>query len=198
MCWNEIGRQLLEGNSWKEFGVKKVRHAEENQSDSKNIAPNRDKPMRPFRPPLLCMHCGKRQSTPAEGKLPYAQRPDKPAVREGHHSGDIHQCFKTEKHDSEKSGRQPGVFLEHDAQAPQNETRSYEIDPEGMGWNPGRYDLAYGFGKEVVVQSEHNHGHGDEHRTTKDDLIQPVRQRRGLLNRYSYADNQQQNRGDVG
>jgi hypothetical protein len=68
-------------------------------------------------------------------------------MRAGHDCGDIHECLKTKKHDSEKSGRQPGVFLEHDAQAPQNETRSHEINPEGMGRNPGRYDPAYLCGK---------------------------------------------------
>src|SRR5258708_4060724 len=58
--------------------------------------------------PFLRMHCGKRQSTQAVGKLPYAQRPDNPTVRLFHESGDIHECLKTEKQDSEKSGRQPG------------------------------------------------------------------------------------------
>src|SRR5579859_7759293 len=96
--------------------------------------------MRAFSPPFLCVHCGKRQSTPAEGKLPYGQRPDNPVVRGGHYSGDIHERLKTEKHDSEKRGRQPCVFPEHDAQASKNETRSHEINPEGMSMNPGRYD----------------------------------------------------------
>src|SRR5216683_4149115 len=112
--------------------------------------------MRAFSPPFLCMHCGKRQSTPAKGKLPYGQRPDNPLVRESHYCRNIHECLKTEKHDSEKSRRQPGVFLEHDAQAPQNETRSHEIDPEGMGRNPGRYDPADLRGEKVVVEAEHN------------------------------------------
>src|SRR6266566_764072 len=103
--------------------------------------------MRTSIPPFLCMHCGKRQSTQAEGKLSYAQRPDKPVVREFYDSGDIHERLKTENHDSEKSGRQPGVFLEHNTQAAQNKTRSDEINPEGMGGNPGRYDLAYTYGK---------------------------------------------------
>src|ERR1700724_3098425 len=109
--------------------------------------------MRAFSPPFLCMHCGNRQSTPPEVKLPYGQRPDNPVVRDSHYSGNIHEYLKTEKHDSEKSGRQPGVFLEHDAQAAQNETRSHEINPEGMGRNPGRYDPAYLRRKKVVVHA---------------------------------------------
>jgi hypothetical protein len=80
--------------------------------------------------------------------------------------------------------------VKNTAQASDNETRSYEVNPKHMSRNPGWDGLAYALGIQEVFNAEHSHGQTDKYRAEEYYFIQPPRLLRGIVNRYPHTQNQ--------
>src|SRR5215813_5474680 len=104
MAWNKGRRQLPEGKSRHQFGVKEMLHADEDNQASNAYARSRDQPMRAVVSPPCRVSRSQRQSSPTEGEVPCGYHPSDTVVWELHCDGNMHECLKEEKHDPNQSG----------------------------------------------------------------------------------------------